>query len=325
MKIKKIICILLAVALIFTLSCFSVFAEGEFENPYSSYGTGSTTAGETEPETEAETTESYTAPNGYSYDYMVPNLDMSTVQHDNVYDFADLLTDEEEQNLSKIAREQSSKYGIALNFLTYSDAFGRSTMVFTDDFYDYYIGMETSGILLAVDMDNRKVYINTVGTAISNIDDDEIDTILDDTFSYATDGDYYGFFINTLDKSLYAYSNDSSSVTYEPYDYGDGYGVINSAPNKFIPTVTSLIVSAFLSVVVVLILLLIHNRNNKAPSASTYMGDNFKVLSRQEHFMGVRHEVLHDYYKPSESSGGGGGSSHSSGGGGSHGGGGHSF
>lgn len=324
MKMKKIICILLTVTLIFTLTCFSVFAEGEFENPYSSYGTGSTTAGETEPETEAETTESYTAPNGYSYDYMVPNLDMSMVQHDNVYDFADLLTDKEEQNLSKIAREQSSKYGIALNFLTYSDSFGKSTMVFTDDFYDYYIGMETSGILLAVDMDNRQVYINTVGSAISNIDDNEIDSILDDTFSYATDGDYYGFFVNTLDKSLYAYSNGDSSANYEPYDYGDGYGVINSAPNKFIPTITSLIVSVVVTVVIVLILLLIHNKNNKAPSASTYMGDNFKVISRQEHFMGVRHEVLHDYYKPSESSGGG-GSSHSSGGGGSHGGGGHSF
>ncbi len=55
------------------------------------------------------------------------------------------------------------------------------------------------------------------------------------------------------------------------------------------------------------------------------MDGNFRVLSRNEHFMGVRQEVLHDYYKPSESSGGGGGSSHSSGGGGSHGGGGHSF
>ncbi len=317
MKMKKLISILITVVMVLTLTCIFAFAEGEFENPYSSYGSDSYTQDET------ETTESYTAQNGYSYDYMVPNLDMSTVQHDNVYDFADLLTDEEEQNLSKFAREQGSKYGIALNFLTYSDAFGKSTMVFTDDFYDYFIGMQTSGILFAVDMDNRQVYINTVGSAISNVDDDEIDSILDDTFSYATDADYYGFFVNTLDKTLYAYSNDNSGVTYEAYDYGDDYGVINSAPNKFAPTVLSLIVSVVVTVVVVLVLLIIHNKNNKAPSAATYMDERFKILSRQEHFMGVRHEVLHDYYKSDSSSGGG--SSHSSGGGGSHGGGGHSF
>lgn len=315
MKMKKIICILLTVIIVFTMSGLSAFAEGEFENPY---------AGEPETSTEPSTEESYTASNGYSYDYMVPNLDMNVVKYDHVYDFADLLTDEEEQKLSKVASEQGARYGIVLNFLTYDDSFGKSTVVFTDDFYDYYIGMHTSGILFAVDMDNRQVYINTVGTAITNIDDDEIDDILDSTYTYASDSDYYGFFINTLDKSVYAYANGSSSIDYSPYDYGDDYGVINSAPNKFIPTIPSLIFSAVVTLLVVLILFAVHNKNNKAPSAENYMGGNFRVLSRHEQFMGVRHEVLHDYYKPSESSGGG-GSSHSSGGGGSHGGGGHSF
>lgn len=326
MKLKKIVSVLLTVALIFTLTCFSAFAEDEFVNPYIGDSTENNSEYATDSsEYNASSTESYTAPNGYSYDYMVPNLDMDKVKYEHVYDFAGLLTDEQEKELSEIAAKQGSRYGIALNFVTYDDAFGKSTTVFTDDFYDYYVGMDISGILFAVDMDNRQVYINTVGTAIRNIDDDEIDDILDSTFTYAKDGNYYGFFINTLDKSLYAYANGDSSIQYAPYDYGDEYGVINSSPNKFIPTGASLIFSAVVTVVVVLIMLAVHNKNNRAPSAANYMDGNFRVLSRNEHFIGVRHEVLHDYYKPSESSGGGGGSSHSSGGGGSHGGGGHSF
>lgn len=265
-------------------------------------------------------TNSYTAANGYSYNYMVPKLDKSVLKFDDVYDFADLLTDEEESYLSKIALEQGKNYGLQIVFLTYEDSFGRDTQTFTDDFLDYFYGIDIDAVLLAVDMDNREVYINTVGSAIANISDDEWSEVLDDTYTYASDEDYYGFFVNTLDQVLYAYDDDGD--VYSPYDYGGDYGVIDSAPNPFVPSIVSLIVTVVVTAAVLAAAFASHNKANKAPSANNYL-KSFEVLDRQEHFMGVRHEVMLGYYADTGS--GGGGSSHSSGGGGSHGGGGHGF
>ncbi len=313
---KRIISFILCIVLIFSVG---ICASAENETQVTDE---TTTSSESYTDEATTNSESYTAANGYSYDYMIPNLDKSQIKYDDVYDFADLLSDEEEKRLSDIASAQGSNYGITLAFLTYDDSFGRTTRTFTDDFFDYFYGLDCDGILFAVDMDNRQVYINTMGVAINNVTDEEWDSVLDDTYTYASDGDYNGFFINTLDKTLYAFSDDNTA--YEPYDYGGEYGVIDSAPNPFLPTVPSLIASIVVAVIAVLGSFGIHSLNNKAPAGNTYMDEGFKIISKQEFFRGTRTQVLHDYYK-SDSSGGGGGSSHSSGGGGSHGGGGHGF
>ena len=240
------------------------------------------------------------------------SLVSASAQELYVYDYADLLTDEEETSLSTLAKNQSNQYGISITFLTYDDSEGKSTMVYTDDFYDQTIA-ETNGFLLAIDMDNREVYVNTVGTCIDNISDSEIDVILDNTYMYASDAEYADFFITAMDITLDAYSGDVS--TYGDSDY---YG---EPANPLIPTTGSLIFSAVAMALVAIILLAIHNKNNKAPSAENYMGSSFEVENSNTMFMGIRHEVLHDYYADNDS----GGSSHVSGGGISHGGGGRGF
>lgn len=241
------------------------------------------------------------------------SLVSASAQELYVYDYADLLTDEEEASLSTLAKNQSNQYGISITFLTYDDSEGKSTMVYTDDFYDQTIA-ETNGFLLAIDMDNREVYVNTVGTCIDNISDSEIDVILDNTYTYASDAEYADFFSTAMDITLDAYNGDLS--TYGGSDY---YG---EPSNSLVPTSGSLIFSAVGMVLVAVSLLAIHNKNNKAPSAENYMGSSFEVENSNTMFMGVRHEVLHNYYADNDS---GGGSSHISGGGISHGGGGRGF
>ncbi len=241
------------------------------------------------------------------------SLVSASAQELYVYDYADLLNDEEEATLSTLAKNQSDLYGISITFLTYDDAEGNSTMVYTDDFYDQTIA-EPNGFLLAIDMDNREVYVNTVGTCIDNISDAEIDVILDNTYYYASDAEYADFFSNAMDITLDAFSGDISS-----YNGSDYYA---EPANPWVPTSGSLIFSAVTMVLVAIVLLAIHNKNNKAPSAENYMGSSFEVVDSNTMFMGIRHEVLHDYYADNDS---GGGSSHMSGGGVSHGGGGRGF
>lgn len=231
-----------------------------------------------------------------------------------VYDYADLLTDEEEASLSTLAMNQSSQYGVSITFLTYDDDEGKSTRDYTDDFYDQTVA-EPNGFLLAIDMDNREVYVNTVGTCIDNISDEEIDLILDSTYTYASDGDYADFFSKSMALVLDAYVGDIAE------NGGDEYYA--EPANPWLPTSYSLIATVVVMVIVAVVLILVHNKNNRAPSAEAYMGSSFAVENSNTMFMGIRHEVMHDYYADNDNNGGG--SSHISSGGVSHGGGGRGF
>ena len=256
-------------------------------------------------------TDTYTAENGYDYSYFAPYYDSlmeSAHTYDNVWDFANLLNDHEEAELQELAEKRLSERGVNVYFLTYDDACGVDERTFTDDFYDFYITKldfdnEVDGVLYAVDMDNRQVYINTSGSYKSMLTSSKAYSLLDDTYSYASDEEYYSFFVKT----------DKATMKY----------LFPSTIEKVLPSTTSLVISLIVAIVIVLIVFAIQRKSNKKPVADVYQ-QNFQVLSRNSHFMGHREEVIHDFYKPSESSGGGGGG-HSSGGGGSHGGGGHGF
>lgn len=242
-----------------------------------------------------------------------------------VDDKAGVLSDSEEAVLLSTAKIQSKLYGLSICFLTYDDAEGKSEVEYTDDYYDQNIASQ-DGILLAIDFDNRQVYINTVGSAITNITDSEIDDILDNTYAYCSNQEYMNFFVFTLSEVLYAYADGQNSygenIEYAPIDFGNDYGFVDSAPNPWIPDVPSLIATVVVMAIVVITLLVLHNKNNREPSANEYINNSFEVNSATPIFLGIHEEVIHDFYKESSSSGG---SSHMSSGGVSHGGGGHSF
>lgn len=252
--------------------------------------------------------ESYTAPNGYDYSYFVPQYDAmmdSAHKYANVYDFADLLTDEGEADLQARADQRRAE-GYTVYFLTYDDACGRSTMTFTDDFYDYYItkldfDKQVNGIMYAIDMDNREVYINTGGDLAGAISSDKAYSLLDKTYQYASNKDYYNCLLKT-DEVTMKYLNPTLL-------------------DKIIPTPLSGIISAIVAAVTGLGMFARHNKNNKIIAGSNYLGA-FNVVNNNATFAGNRQEVIAGFYKQSSSGGGGG---HSSGGGGSHGGGGHGF
>ena len=254
--------------------------------------------------------EGYTSPvTGYDYSYFAIDYDAmldSAHKYANVYDFADLLTDEGERDLQARADQRRAE-GYSVYFVTYDDAYGRSTMTFTDDLYDYYItkldfDKQVTGVMYAIDMDNREVYINTGGALSDSISTDKAYSLLDKTYQYASDKDYYTCLLKT-DEVTMKYLNPTLL-------------------DKIIPTPLSGIISAIVSAVTGLGMFARHNRNNKIIAGSNYLGA-VNVVNNNAVFAGNRREVIHDFYK--QSSSGGGGGSHSSGGGGSHGGGGHGF
>jgi len=223
----------------------------------------------------------------------------------HVYDEAQLLTDAEERELQLFAAGYESK-GIAVVFLTIDDAQGYSSMTYSDDFYDTH-AFGTDGVLFMIDMDNREVYINTVGRCIGWLEY-QIDEILDETYIYAGEGRYY-----TCLKETSRLACKVIDAKLNPLFALPQYGLV------------IILVAAGITLIVVLVLLAKHRSSNVVIQASRYMERGFKVKSRDEVFLGCRDEVLYGYYRQDTSSSGGGGGSHRSSGGISHGGGGRKF
>lgn len=237
--------------------------------------------------------------------------------YEHVYDHADLLTDSEEQKLSEIAKELGSSHNVRVVFLTYDNAEGKSAMVYTDDFYDH-IHYNIDGILFAIDMDNREMYINTVGSCINALTDAERESVYDSTAHYVSSEKYYDFFEKS---SKYAFKKMVKGGVV------DEYGTPQVTDERWwLPDLTSIVITIIVMLIVLVVSLGIHNKANKKISATNYVAkDGYRVINRNERFVRTYETVQHGYYRQSSSSGGGGSSSHRSSGGVRHGGGGRRF
>lgn len=226
-----------------------------------------------------------------------------------VHDLANVLSDVEENELMSLGIDASKELGIDIVFLTTYDTNGKSSMTYSDDFYDGIEGPTTygnDGILFFIDLDNDMNYVNTTGTAIKNISDYEVDKILDAAAEADLD-DYIGCMENMLYAAIDSYK--TSGYTDEIYDNN--------------PFMIKNIASGLIGMVILdIILLFIHSKANRKTKASHYL-ENGDIIIHDKNTRYVRtyQDVQRGYYKSSSSSSGG-GSSHRSSSGRSHGGGG---
>ena len=112
-----------------------------------------------------------------------------------VFDTADLLTAEEEQNLQQFCEDAMEEYDIDFAYLTTNDTDGLSTMEYGTDFYldhDFGVGENYTGAIFVLNMGEREGRLITSGEAMDMITDEDADFIWDEISGYFSDGDYYG-------------------------------------------------------------------------------------------------------------------------------------
>ena len=126
------------------------------------------------------------------------NLTPKVDETQKIYDYADLLTDEEEKSLFDLVDYYIDKYNQDMVIVTINEnPYGVSdtyTMNYADDFYDYNNfgkGEHKDGILILIDMANRYPWISTTGEAILLYDDERIAQMHDYSFNYLRNGEYY--------------------------------------------------------------------------------------------------------------------------------------
>lgn len=147
--------------------------------------------------------------------YEVP----STRQKERLLDNADLLTENQEEDLLEKLNSISQKWQCNVIVLTV-DSYNGSIQEYADNYY-YYNGFgadyNDNGILFMLSMEDREWAINTSGDAIYAFTDYGQEYMTDRMLPYLRDGDYdlaFDEYINVCDYFLDLYSQGT------PYDVG---------------------------------------------------------------------------------------------------------
>lgn len=214
-------------------------------------------------------------------------------------DEADLFTDEEEASLLDIIGMNAGTGYFAL--LTISENPYSSASDYGYAWYDDKFGSE-SGTVFLIDMDNRFLFLRSNGYNSTVITNSISDTITDNVYRYASDGDYYSCAYEAL--------LQINSVL-------NGNAI--AAPMKVICNVLLAIV---VSLLINFFLIMITSRSSKASDSVRLDATISNIRIMNARAIHTRTERIYDPPSSSSSSSGGGGGGGSSSGGSS---GGHGF
>ena len=119
-----------------------------------------------------------------------------------VYDNANLLSGDEESNVSDRLEELSQRYNTEIVIVTVDYLGGQSINSYINNFYDdnnLGYGESRDGVLLVVCMGIREFRILSNGKAADRISLDDIDSISDSITPYLSDGAYENAFLEFAD------------------------------------------------------------------------------------------------------------------------------
>lgn len=252
-------------------------------------------------------------------------------EKEKVYDFANLFTDSEEEELYDDITTFISTNKMDMVIVTIDDNNKSSAMAYADDFYDYnYFGVGDThdGLILLIDMDNRVVWISTTGKAILMYNDSRIDNILDYVQANLKNARYYtaaNNFIYHSDRFAKAgipKGNLNMKID-ENGDYTKKGSLEFNSVNEVIYFVLGIVfIPTIITIIVIVCGAMSHRNVKKATFAKAYLKrDSLDINFRRDGF--VRTYTTSTRISSSSSSGGS--STHSGSSGTSHGGGGRSF
>lgn len=255
---------------------------------------------------------------------LTPSVDAS----EKIYDFADLFTSIEETNLYNQAKKYISTYNMDLVIVTIDDNPKISARDYGMDFYDYNdFGTDNkhSGILLIIDMDNRRYEMITTGESIIMYDDARVDNILDYIYNDIKYKNYY----NGVTKFISQVSSYASDGVPESNKHANVDEFGNITVNEPLPWTGMVVTSAIITLIIMLILVSRNKMVKKATTAKEYLNKDTVAIHTVRDILVDTH-VSRVKIERSSSSGSSssrsGGSSISRGSSGrSHGGGGRSF
>jgi len=158
------------------------------------------------------------------------NAEKVSLEKTRVYDYADLLTAEEETELEQRYYLWGQEADTDIVLVTTEQMEGKSDKVYLEDFQDeLYFSQDIlaeNAALMLINMEDRVVTIQGYGDCEYWLNNDRIEYILDWVYEYLVDGDYYNAAVSFGEQTVYYMGQDKGvSTEYEPgQDYGETYG-----------------------------------------------------------------------------------------------------
>lgn len=236
-----------------------------------------------------------------------------------VYDFAELFSLEEIEQLKEDAKSISEQENYGVVIVTIPNLDTRTPREYADDFFDYN-DFGKDGILLLISIGSRDVYISTAGKGQLLFDDDRVENAIDYITPSLSSGYYKtgaSKFLSVVEKAFKEGISDKMSLCTITDDLG------NYTCKKPLPIVFIALGSTLVSFLITFLITKKYKRIKKAKDAENYLNRKEKELyEKQDTLINTRTTRT---YVSSSSGGSGGGGSHHSSSGSSHGGGGGKF
>jgi len=234
-----------------------------------------------------------------------------------VYDYAQVLTPEEEKNLKTSIDSYINTHNMDMALVTVRYHNKIDTMNYADDFYDYNgfgIGPNYDGVIFVIDFTfgYTDIWMSTTGKAISVYTDSRIDSIFDSVAD--SKYNYYKMFNAFIEKTNY-YANQGIP----------SYDNIYYEEPQSINWVMIVIASLAISTIIIAILISKNKMVKAATTASHYLVDGSVVINRRNDNFITTHTTsvrINDSSSGGSSRSYGGSSTHRSSSGRTHGGGG---
>ena len=205
-----------------------------------------------------------------------------------LFDYAELLTNAEEQNLNSEISQIIEKTNVGVAVVTVTSLDGKSVTRYADEFFienDIGIGENEDGVLLLIDMGSRQWHITTSGYCITALTDYGLEYLEAQFIDYLSNGEYY--------KAFSAFANSAfelivSAQNGDIYDYDYGYN--HNGNSQELSFGTTLVIGFGVGFVIALIVVSVMKSKLKTVAfkrnASNYLkAGSFNLTGRSDIFL----------------------------------------
>ena len=223
-------------------------------------------------ETYERTKENYRVPSDVTVSQYNERDVLSTPSVDEskkVYDFAELLSDSQENSLYDSIIKFINNTGLDVVIVTTNDNPGKTVKNEAADFYDYNY-FRKNGVIFLIDMEIREYTIVTTGSAMDIYTNSEIDMMLDNVYPYMAGKNYYSAcrsFMEDLEDFYVEQNND--------YYYDED----SSESSSFLGRIMQTFMGAGITTLVIILIMVFQCRMvRKANSSRSYLVEETKKI-----------------------------------------------
>lgn len=243
--------------------------------------------------------------------FMMFSGDAFATSKQKIYDFAELLTAEEVEELERLATAHSDETEVDIIILTTNGTDGRTIEDYTENFYHQeglgYNKQQGDTVILALDMEGRDVSIEGFDKGSVYIDKPIGDIIREEIKPYLSDGYFFEAFTEFIELTRYYLGIDPDVDYDEPNQdqyYIDTRDYRSQEDNIFFELWFQILVSVGVAGIAVGIMGY-RSSGRKTTNARTYLDDGRSaVTARNDTFI---RKTVTKVKKPTSNKGGGGG------------------